>query len=121
MEDIAKEDFLIKKEEYLVFKKANSELQKNINNVTTIISDKIEPLINNFNTNSRPKVEKSKSSISEGNSDMNNIVNALNDTSLPSKQPLQESDPFVYLSSRNYMLSFVLISLVVIGIMNIMN
>ena len=121
MEDIEKEDYLIKKEEFITFQKANSELRKNINDITTIYLNKIEPIVNNLNNVTKPKEGKSKSSASEETSEMNNIVNALNDTSLPSKQPLQSNDPFIYLSSRTFMLSFLVISLVVIGIMNIMN
>ena len=120
MEDITRDEYLNKREEYQISKKVASEVQHNFKNVEPLVSNKTEPIINN--AASRPNQEKTTTSSSfDENSEMNNILKAINDTSLPSKQPLHENDQFVYISSKSYMLSFVLVSLVLIGIMNIMN
>ena len=114
MEDISRDDFIVKKEEYLSFRQL--KFQKDIIKKAAFIQNRTS--LNLIEAISEPKEEKSKTNYSQ---EIDNIVSAINDTSLPSKQPLERNDTFVFLSSKNYMLSFFFISLVLVGIMSLMN
>ena len=131
MQDTTQEEFLTRREELAqsriqqaqqASKPLVNETAQVINEIYPTFKEVKEPLINNHTAqitaaNTRPVQTKP---VVEGTDTMSNVLRALNDTSLPSKQPLQAGDPFTYMTSRDFLVSFVFASLAFVSLLNVL-
>jgi hypothetical protein len=127
MQDTTKEDFLIKNEEFL---EKQREKARAAVSTQKSLPENIKQIIPNLNlvNNAQPNIDKQvertpvvESSLVHGSDPFSNVLKALIDTSLPSKQPLHKADPFNFMTSRDFIVSFVFISLLLVNLMNIMS
>lgn len=125
MQDMTKDDYFSKREDFIQYSKEWNEKSQIKKVVKNTLIEKVEPIINNIqnviNSNSTPMLSTQTIGrpIIEGKDEMSDIYRALADASLPSKQPLQSTDPFIYLTSKNFVVSFACISLMIMNLMNI--
>jgi len=119
MENTTREDYLEKREEYLQRSRETKP--------TPVVDEQFNELKPNVpNTVSSRNEERTVSSSCQsspviiGNDLMYSVLGAIQGTILPSKQPLQKNDPFNYMISREFIVMFMFLSLLIVNLMNIM-
>ena len=117
MQDTTKEFFLQRKEEVAALSRETKSVTTTKTTITTVetsVLTTIKPVVDfaeNFvskvtypslvTTQPKPQPYVPSDDI------LTNVSRAINDTSLPAKQPLQRHDPFNYITSRDFVVSFI--------------
>jgi hypothetical protein len=119
MEHTTREDYLQRREEFM-------ERPRETKSTPPVDQQLIEPIQNIPDSVKTPVVHKTIANepkscqVIQGTDMMSNILGAIQGTVLPSKQPLQKNDPFNYMISRDFIVLFMLLSLLVVNLMSIM-
>ncbi len=120
MEHTTREDYLQKKEEYLESlreTKPTPSVDQQFNEIKQNIPEAINPSVVQTTVNNSSK----SSQFVQGTEMMSNILGAIQETVLPAKQPLQKHDPFNYMISRDFIVLFMFLSLLVVNLLSIMS
>lgn len=124
MEDINKEEFLQKREEMTESLKVKhtpvvSQVTETIRN--NVIAPSKEIITNVFEQPQQRTTTSQNTPVQPVSSDpLSNVSRALNDAILPAKSQLSPHDPFNFLTSKDYLASFVFVSLLLVNLLGIL-
>jgi hypothetical protein len=120
MEHTTREDYLQKKEEHLETQRQTTKPTPPVDQQFNEIKSNVPEVVNPYVVPKSINNPSQSSQVVQGTDMMSNILGAIQETVLPAKQPLQKEDPFNFMISRDFIVLFMFLSLLVVNLMSIM-